>query len=45
MVEIRKRSKKILLALDCTLEVIEEAKENNVDLIITHHPLIFKSQA
>ena len=34
--------KKILLALDCTLEVIEEAKENNVDLIITHHPLIFK---
>jgi len=33
---------KILLALDCTLEVIEEAKEKKVDLIITHHPLIFK---
>ena len=37
-----KKVKKVLLALDCTKEVIEEAKENNVDLIITHHPLIFK---
>ena len=37
-----KEVKKVLLALDCTKEVIEEAKENNVDLIITHHPLIFK---
>jgi len=34
--------KKILLALDCTKEVIEEGKRNNVDLIITHHPLIFR---
>lgn len=33
---------KVLLALDCTLDVIEEAKQNKVDLIITHHPLIFK---
>lgn len=33
---------KILLALDCTKEVIEEAKTNNVDMIITHHPLIFR---
>ncbi|AOR23002.1 Nif3-like dinuclear metal center hexameric protein [Clostridium taeniosporum] len=32
----------VLLALDCTKEVIKEAVENNVDLIITHHPLIFK---
>lgn len=37
-----KEVKKILLALDCTLEVVKEAKENNVDLIITHHPLIFR---
>jgi dinuclear metal center YbgI/SA1388 family protein len=37
-----KKVKKVLLALDCTKEVIEEAKENNVDLIITHHPLIFR---
>ncbi len=34
--------KKVLLALDCTLKVIEEAKEKDVDLIITHHPLIFR---
>lgn len=34
--------KKVLFALDCTLKVVEEAKENNVDLIITHHPLIFR---
>lgn len=34
--------KKVLLALDCTNEVIEEAKENKVDLIIAHHPLLFR---
>lgn len=37
-----KEVKKILLALDCTKDVVKEAKENNVDLIITHHPLIFR---
>ena len=37
-----KEVKKVLLALDCTLKVIEEAKKENVGLIITHHPLIFK---
>ena len=37
-----KEVKKVLLALDCTLKVIEGAKKENVDLIITHHPLIFK---
>jgi dinuclear metal center YbgI/SA1388 family protein len=37
-----KSVKKILLALDCTLDVIEEAKEKKADLVITHHPLIFK---
>lgn len=34
--------KGILIALDCTLEVIEEAKEKNLNLILTHHPLLFK---
>ena len=42
LVDEEKKVKKVLLALDCTKEVIKEAKENNVDLIITHHPLIFK---
>lgn len=37
-----KEVKKILLALDCTKEVIDEAKHNDIDLIITHHPLLFK---
>lgn len=34
---------KILVALDCTLEVIDEAIENNCNLILTHHPLIFNA--
>jgi len=32
---------KILIALDATEKVIDEAIEKGVDLIITHHPLIF----
>ncbi len=31
----------ILVALDCTLEVIQEAKEKNCNFILTHHPLLF----
>ena len=34
--------KKVLLALDCTKSVIEEAKNSHCDMIITHHPLIFR---
>lgn len=33
---------KILVALDCTLEVIEEAKELGAELILSHHPLLFR---
>lgn len=33
---------KILVALDCTLEVIEEAKTVGADLILSHHPLLFR---
>ena len=33
----------ILLALEVTEEVIDEAINQNVDLIITHHPLIYKA--
>lgn len=36
-----KSVKKILLSLDATTEVIEEAINKNVDLVITHHPLVF----
>lgn len=31
----------ILTTLDCTIEVIEEAKNNQINTIICHHPLIF----
>ena len=35
--------KKVMLSLDVTAEVIEQAIKENVDLVITHHPLIFES--
>ena len=38
-----KAVKKVLLSLDATSEVIREAENKNVDLIITHHPIIFGS--
>jgi dinuclear metal center YbgI/SA1388 family protein len=31
----------ILVALDCTMEVIKEAIEKDCNLILTHHPLLF----
>lgn len=34
--------KRILVSLEATESVIDEAIEKNVDLIITHHPFIFK---
>lgn len=34
--------KRLLLALDITEEVVEQAIEKKCDMIITHHPLIFK---
>ena len=37
-----KEVKKVLLSLDCTNEVIKEAIRHDCDLIITHHPLLFK---
>lgn len=33
---------KILVSLDVTDEIIEQAISENVNLIVTHHPLIFK---
>lgn len=34
--------KKIMVSLDATKEVIDNACEKEVDLLITHHPIIFK---
>lgn len=35
--------KRIFLALDATDEVVEEAVNQRADLLITHHPLIFRA--
>ncbi len=32
----------VLLTLDVTKETVEEAKENNFDFIVSHHPILFK---
>ena len=32
---------KILIALDCTMDVIREAKNKGCNFILTHHPLLF----
>lgn len=34
--------KTVCVSLDATLDVIKEAAEKNADLLITHHPVIFK---
>jgi len=34
--------KKIMVALDITKAVVDEAVEKNVDFIVTHHPLFFE---
>jgi dinuclear metal center YbgI/SA1388 family protein len=40
--EVSNDLKGVLIALDCTLEVVQEAIDLGVNLIIAHHPLIFK---
>lgn len=38
-----KEIKKVYIALDATSEVIQEAVQLKVDLLLTHHPIIFSS--
>ncbi|HZY10585.1 MAG TPA: Nif3-like dinuclear metal center hexameric protein [Bacteroidota bacterium] len=38
---LKKKVQNILVTLDVSEEVVNEAKRKNVDLIISHHPLIF----
>ncbi len=33
---------RVLTALDCDMEVVKEAVEKGCDMIVTHHPLIFR---
>ncbi len=39
-----KEIKKIGFCLDLTSETLKDAEEKGVDLIVTHHPVIFKAQ-
>jgi len=36
----KKEIKKVLVALDCTIQVAKEAIEGNYDLVLCHHPII-----
>lgn len=38
-----KEVRKVLIALDATDEVVDMAVENEADLLLTHHPLIFQA--
>ncbi|WP_097026139.1 Nif3-like dinuclear metal center hexameric protein [Clostridium peptidivorans] len=40
--DAQKEVTSILIALDCTLDVIQEANDRGCNLIISHHPLLFK---
>lgn len=40
--DMNKEVKRVLFTLDVTKKVIEEAAKNNIDLIISHHPLFFR---
>jgi len=40
--DLQSEIKSILVALDPSLEVIDAAREKCINLILTHHPLIFK---
>ncbi|MDO5156159.1 MAG: Nif3-like dinuclear metal center hexameric protein [Eubacteriales bacterium] len=39
----QKEVKRIMVALDATKEVVEEAVANGIDMLITHHPMIFSA--
>lgn len=40
---LKEETQRIVLCLDCTTKVIENAHEVNADLIISHHPFIYGS--
>lgn len=42
--DLEREVKRVLVALDVTMETVDYAVENGFDLIISHHPLVFNSQ-
>ena len=41
--ELSQKIKKIFISLDPTLKAVKEASDSKAQLLLTHHPLIFKS--
>ena len=39
--DLHEKMTRVLISLDVTKEIIEEAKENHANTILSHHPLIF----
>lgn len=39
----KKEIERVLVALDCTLPVVDEAIRLGCDLVLTHHPLLFRA--
>lgn len=39
----RSEIRRVLVALDCTVSVADEANEKDCDLVLTHHPLLFRA--
>lgn len=42
--EMKQTVKKVLISLDVDKNTLSEAKEKGIDMIVTHHPAIFKRQ-
>ncbi len=42
--DLNRQVKNILVALDVTMDTVDYAIENGYDTIISHHPLVFRSQ-
>jgi dinuclear metal center YbgI/SA1388 family protein len=40
--DARREAASVLVALDLTAAVVEEARETGADLVVTHHPLLFR---
>ena len=40
--DITKECSGVLVSLDCTEEIVQEASEKKCNLIVSHHPLIFR---
>lgn len=40
--ELKRDIKRVMITLDVTDDVISEAVKQNIDMIISHHPLVFK---